>query len=268
MAQQSPLSLAEVLARQDVWRGDRLASARPGLATGYPELDALLPGGGWPRDALVEILSEGAGFGELSCLLPALARQSGRLWLVAPPHLPYGPGLASQGIAPERVVCLWLAGRDRDKEALWACEQIIAARLAGGACLAWLPRATPAALRRLQAHLEDGGGPLFVYRPLLAAGDASPAPLRIRLEPGGSNGEAGGLQVHILKRRGLPCHQTLSLPVAGWASLPRLHSTPSLSPVPRVVAGHSLSPSAPGSPGDQSPGRSGDPPFAIQFAEA
>ena len=40
-------SLSAVLARPDVWRGDRLAQASlPALATGFAELDAELPGGG------------------------------------------------------------------------------------------------------------------------------------------------------------------------------------------------------------------------------
>jgi hypothetical protein len=71
----SSLTLAQVLDRPDVWRGDTLARAPlPGVPTGFAELDRELPGGGWPRGGLTEILPLRRGIGELSLLLPALAR--------------------------------------------------------------------------------------------------------------------------------------------------------------------------------------------------
>ena len=70
------VSLAEVLTRPDVWRGDQLASAKvPTVASGFAPLDAELPGGGWARGALTEVLADGAGQGECSLLLPALATE-------------------------------------------------------------------------------------------------------------------------------------------------------------------------------------------------
>ena len=90
------LTLAQVLDRPDVWRGDTLARAPlPGVPTGFAELDRELPGGGWPRGGLTEILPLRRGIGELSLLLPALARLSSDelAWLVcvAPPHLLQAP---------------------------------------------------------------------------------------------------------------------------------------------------------------------------------
>jgi RecA/RadA recombinase len=70
--------LAEVLASGDIWRGDTLASlpeAKPS-PSGHAELDAELPGGGWPRGNLTEILVDRSGLGEMTLLLPALARLS------------------------------------------------------------------------------------------------------------------------------------------------------------------------------------------------
>lgn len=59
-----------------VWRGDRLAEPEaPGLPTGHSRLDAVLPGGGWPRGALTEFLLPHPGVGELGLLLP-LKKQS------------------------------------------------------------------------------------------------------------------------------------------------------------------------------------------------
>ena len=66
--------LAGALERGDIRRGDAFAVApAPTLASGFPRLDAELPGGGWPRGALTELLAEHEGIGELGLLLPALA---------------------------------------------------------------------------------------------------------------------------------------------------------------------------------------------------
>ena len=69
------VSLDQVLIRPDVWRGDRwsLGSAEiPAVETGFAALDAELPGAGWGRGTLTEVLGEGAGFGECALVLPAL----------------------------------------------------------------------------------------------------------------------------------------------------------------------------------------------------
>ena len=52
-------SLDLVLQHPGIWRGDRLAqTGEDTLPTGFAELDEQLPGGGWPRGALTEILLE------------------------------------------------------------------------------------------------------------------------------------------------------------------------------------------------------------------
>src|SRR5438034_15002 len=67
--------LDELLAHPSLWRG-RSRAAIATISTGYPALDAGLPGGGWPRHGLVEILTPRVGVGELYLLLPALAALS------------------------------------------------------------------------------------------------------------------------------------------------------------------------------------------------
>jgi cell division inhibitor SulA/protein ImuA len=77
-------TLAEVLARPDVWRGDCFPEAAAlTLSSGYAALDAELPGGGWPRGALTELLVDGPGLGEVSLLLRvrALCGNGGGGWL-------------------------------------------------------------------------------------------------------------------------------------------------------------------------------------------
>jgi hypothetical protein len=175
------VTLEELLQRPKLWRGaDCALPARPGLPTSFAGLDAALPGGGWPQGALTEILCGGAGIGELSLVLPALARltQQGRqvLW-VTPPFLPYAPAL-------------------RPAEALWAAEQALRSGICGAVFL-WPNQPSFRELRRLQLAAETGGHWAVVYRPAEASGSASPAPLRLSVEAAKNR-----LLVRILKRRG------------------------------------------------------------------
>ena len=203
-----PVALAEVLARGDVWRGDALASLHEAaIPSGHPELDAELPGGGWPRGNLTEILVDRSGLGEMSLLLPSLARLSaagGWLALVAPPWLPHAPAWNAAGLALERLVVV-----RGGKQAAWCCEQLLAC---GGfaAVLAW-PEANIEArtLRRLQVAAE--GRPTFacLWRPIRQAATPSPAPLRLAVAAG-----ENGLSVQILKRRGRPAARPIDLSLA------------------------------------------------------
>ncbi|HEX6733215.1 MAG TPA: translesion DNA synthesis-associated protein ImuA [Azonexus sp.] len=200
-------ALAEVLARGDIWRGDALAE-RPAatIPSGHAELDAELPGGGWPQGTLTELLAARDGIGEMSLLLPALARLSGEggwLALVAPPWLPYGPACAAAGLHPERLVVIRTA-----RQIAWCCEQLIASGGFAGV-LGWPERDIDArTLRRLQVAAE--GRPVFavLWRSVAVASTPSPAPLRIALETA-----ADGLSLRILKRRGRPASRPLTLAV-------------------------------------------------------
>ncbi len=209
-------ALAEILARPDVWRGDRLAEAPlPAVATGFPALDAALPGGGWPRGALSELLVDGCGVGELSLLMPALCRvreEGGWTLLVAPPHPLHAPAWAAAGIDLFRLA---IASPAAAHEGLWALEQALASG-APHAVAGWLPYADARAVRRLQVAAATGRALAFLFRPVRAAGEASAAPLRLRLEAG-----EGGLLVHVLKRRGPPLAAALRLAVPRPAPLRR-----------------------------------------------
>src|SRR5690349_20954177 len=104
----APSALDAVLKHPGIWRrsGASLHQARA-VPTGLAELDAQLPGGGWPCGALSEILFEYDGLGELALLMPALAKltQAGqRVVFVAPPYIPYAPALAAQGLDLRYVV--------------------------------------------------------------------------------------------------------------------------------------------------------------------
>jgi len=190
-----------------IWRGAELArSACPGIASGFAALDAELPGGGWPRGALTEILPQHEGIGELRILGPALAQLAAQgkfiAW-IAPPHLPYAPALAAAGIALERIV---IVKTTRDGDSLWAAEQALGSAACGGV-LAWPHDIRFPQLRRLQLAAEDGRCLAVLFRPTQTAREPSPAVLRIALATA-----AGGLALSILKRRGAPLSRPIFLP--------------------------------------------------------
>src|SRR5574341_1592137 len=108
------MALDEILRRQPVWRGAVARSEIPVVSTGYRALDEALPGGGWPRGTLTELLAGAAGIGELGLVLPALSALSwaGKrvVWL-APPHLPYAPALAAAGLDLAQLAVVRAPGR-------------------------------------------------------------------------------------------------------------------------------------------------------------
>jgi hypothetical protein len=176
--------------------------------TGFADFDALLPGGGWPMGAITELMPETQGIGELSLLLPALARLSraGRYqaW-IAPPCLPYPPALARHGFVLDRLVLV----QAHDAQAvLWAAEQALRCP-AIGAVLAWPAALDDRRVRRLQLAAETGGSCGLLYRPPSAALQSSPAALRLRLRA-----LSPGLHVEIQKARGGRAHAVVVHPAA------------------------------------------------------
>jgi len=223
-------TLAQVLERSDIRRGDAFAVApAPTLATGFSRLEAELPGGGWPRGTLTELLVDGTGLGEISLLLPALRAvcgkggkggKGGKLgksdeggWslLVAPPYPPHAPAWAAAGVDLARLLVVAPApSRRAGADALWAMEQALASA-APRAVLGWSVSADARAVRRLQVAAGGSGALAFLLRPLRAAAESSAAPLRLRL----SAAPQGRLGVQLIKRRGPPLAQPL------WLALPR-----------------------------------------------
>lgn len=190
----------------NLWRADELAASdSQTVPTGSPELNAQLPGGGWPVGALVEILQPMSGQNDWRLLLPALTRTRGALVLVGAPHAPYAPGLAGQGLDPERLLCV---NATTPASRLWAAEQALRCKDVA-AVLAWLPQVRADALRRLQIAAAGHHKLLFVMRPEAAQHESSPAALRLATA---HMAESDTLQLRILKRRGPPLEQPLSLP--------------------------------------------------------
>lgn len=223
------MNLDTLLQRPDIWRGGQVATQTDAVSTGFAELDELLPGGGWPRGALTEILLTREGIGALRLVMPALARLSRESrWLswVSPPYIPYAPALTAAGVDLARVLLVHPRAR---QDGLWAVEQ----SLRSGTCsavLAWPMLQEPAAMRRLQLAAEAGRSLGFMFRSARVAKHPSPAALRVQLD-----GDArGNLSVQILKRRG------------GWAAGPLIIDASHAGPL-------ALSPSASFAPGGLHP---------------
>lgn len=187
-----------VLRDRRIWRfGRESPVVGESISTGFVDLDARLPVGGWPLGALTEIIAPRAGIGALSLLMPALARLSrADRWLawIDPPYIPYAPALTGCGIELARV--LMVRGVEQSSDRLWAIEQ----SLRSGTCsavLAWLRNVDTRALRRLQLAAETGRGWGVLFRPSAALRERTPAALRLCLET-----DRRGYAVHILKRRG------------------------------------------------------------------
>ena len=224
-----------------LWRAHQLgrpSSAQQGVvASGHAELDAELPGGGWPARVLTELLLPHAGVGELRLLAPALAalqRQQRSLMWFDPPAAPCAWALGALGIDLRQLVVVHsrcgstgqagragpigykpaLKGRARAllpaADVLWALEQALKSGHLGAA-LAWLPARLPAdALRRLQLAAQAHDGPVFLLRDSEQRSRPSAAPLRLLLGSAGPD----RLRVLLLKRRGPPLAQALHLALA------------------------------------------------------
>lgn len=172
--------------------------------TGFPALDVAL-GGGWPMGGLTELLVKGDTAMAMRLLAPALsglmAREQRWVMLIAPPWLPYAPGLAWQGLEVRRVL---VVEARQLAQALWACEEA----LDSGACamvVVWLGRAGRVMLQRLQRRAASRHNPAVVIRAASFRHEHSPALLRLALEP-----VAGGdLQVEVIRNR---------LPGVRWSS--------------------------------------------------
>jgi protein ImuA len=239
-------ALAPETLHPDLWRGHQFGRlAEHGVPSGFALLDAQLPGGGWPRRALTELLLPHPGVGEIRLLSPCLraTQRSGRpVMLFDPPAALSGWALVQLGLDVEQLLVVVTrsepaldgdardsgqaridargSGQARIDARLWALEQALKSGHVG-AVLAWLPpRLRTDSLRRLQLAAHGHEGVAFVLREVAAAQRPSAAPLRLALRPSG----ADVLALRVLKRRGPPLDAPLRLalpPVLSRSALKR-----------------------------------------------
>jgi protein ImuA len=178
-----------------LWRASQLARADTRcIATGFTSLSRQLPGGGWPTGCLIDVLTQQAGIQEIQLLVPALRQlQERQVFLLQPPHVPQSLGLAGMGLRTDKV--LWVKSKTT-ADSLWAAEHILRSGCTGG-LIFWTNQIRSESLRRLHLAAQSSESLFFLLRPLAAAQDASPAPLRISLRPA-----PGGINIQFVKRRG------------------------------------------------------------------
>jgi protein ImuA len=188
-----------------LWLGHQLGrQADAAVPSGFAALDQQLPGGGWPRRALTELLLPHPGIGEIRLLGACLVatQRAGRLvMLFDPPADLSAWALARLGLDVEQLLLITTRLRlIPGSDTLWAFEQALKSGHVG-AVLAWLPpRLRTERLRRLQLAAQAHDGPAFVFREVAAAQRPTAAPLRLGLRVAG----ADRLAVRVLKRRGPP----------------------------------------------------------------
>ncbi|MBL8310507.1 MAG: hypothetical protein JNL19_08815 [Burkholderiales bacterium] len=212
------------LLREHVRMGESLgtlsamnASVPPaGIASGFAVLDAFLPWRGWPPSAMTEIMTDMPGCGELSLLMPAMARltqQKRPILCIGAPHELFGPALLQAGIDPAFVTQIHPApsSSTHQRENLWATEQALRTGLPGMVVLWSPPRATlaPEILRRLhlacmssQSTIGQSGSPtpatmLIHFRGAGSMSQPSPAWLRF-----GYAADDRHIRLQVLKCRG------------------------------------------------------------------
>lgn len=203
-----------------LWSGQNWSrTTAPCLSSGFNELDAELPGGGWPVGHLVELLAP-RDSNALSLLLPALhGLEADRLRvLIAPPYQPVHQAWRSSasmpctGPRPDHALpsLLWVRS-EHVPDTLWASAQALRHGHCG-AVLTWLPAQVPlASLRQLQLLASQSDSLFFCMRPAGAPLPPSPALLRLELVNRQDAHGRAWLDVHIRKRRGPPCAQPVSL---------------------------------------------------------
>lgn len=190
----SAVLLPEAIHR-DLWKGNQLSRAASRVVPcGDDKLAAELPGGGWPRGALTDLLVQQTGCGELRLLRPAFERLGSKpVVLLQPPHNVQPTAFAWWGLDPSSLMTV---KAPKTADALWAAEQILRAGTCG-ALLLWQQHVRPEAVRRLHLAAQTSESLFFMVRPLATTRDASPAPLRLAIRAA-----KGGVDVQFLKRRG------------------------------------------------------------------
>jgi protein ImuA len=191
----SALAKDLVALHSGLWTGSQLARVYgKTVDTGYAALSGELPGGGWPLGALVELLVQQPGVGEMRLLRPALATMSKRpIALLQAPHIPNAVALSYLGLPMDKLMML---RAPKTADALWSAERVLNARSCG-ALLFWQQHIRSEALRRLHLAAQATETLLILIRPLATALDASPATLRLGVRPAD-----GGIDVDVIKRRG------------------------------------------------------------------
>ena len=200
------MRIKQILAqRKDIWRGqDNPLPAIHYLPSGFAAIDQQL--GGWASGCVIELLMPTDQQEQLSLLQPLMSRctqaQDWVVW-VAPPHLPYAPGLAHQGIDLNRLL---IVHPKSVSDQLWAMDQLLRQRFCA-VMLSWCRPIQTQHIRRLQLAAAQNQTTVFLIRDDAQATQASPAGFRFQVRRRGGQ----CLQLVTLKGRGISSHRPIML---------------------------------------------------------
>ena len=181
-----------------------------GIGTGHAALDAYLPWRGWPTGAMTEIMTDTVGCGELSLVLPAIARLSQEkrpILCIGVPHTLFAPALRQAGIDVSRVSQINPAPTVKQfADNLWSTEQALKTGLPGMVVL-WSPARSNTAVESLRRlHLACLGRDTLLIHFRGAGFMAQPSPAWLRLGYGVTDTH---VQLQVLKCRGQPLARPL-----------------------------------------------------------
>ena len=190
------MKTANQLHHLNAWEQPSVAGSSLVTTTGIAVLDDMLPGGGWPKSGLVEIILPDAYCDALSLLMPALIRlsQQGRWIAMVNPTYPARAGLLTEAtINHDRILQV---NPHPGRSALWTAESML---YSGDCCvvMAWPNCRTELMGKRLQKSAAHGKalGILFSYAGLET--QPSGVEMRLKLEV-----DREGSAVYLLNSRG------------------------------------------------------------------
>ncbi|MGB5178686.1 MAG: hypothetical protein WBP44_08175 [Gammaproteobacteria bacterium] len=180
----------------NAWEQPSVAGSSLVTPSGIPLLDEMLPGAGWPKSGLVEIILPDAYCDALPLLMPALSRlsQQGRWIAMVNPTYPARAGMFTEAaINHDRVLQV---NPHPGRSALWTAESL----LYSGDCsvvMAWPNCRTELMGKRLQRSAAHGKalGILFSYEGLET--QPSGVETRLKLEV-----DCEGSAIYLLNSRG------------------------------------------------------------------
>jgi len=201
------MNTARALHHLDARDRDPACPRQSVLTTGIPALDTLLPTGGWPRAALVEIIVPDKYCDALAPLLPVLAhlsREERWLGMLAPPYRSLAGFIGNSAIDTSRLLQI---NQHPGRSGLWTLEQM----LRSGTCsavLAWPTCDTELIAKRLQKAAAIGNTLGFLFSLERHTRHNSRPGLRLRLEVT----DAGRHMVFLLNGRGDRAGEPVCLP--------------------------------------------------------
>jgi protein ImuA len=172
------------------------------ISSSFPELDALLPGGGLALGSIIELIQSIEGCGALTLALkmaqPAIATKGGAWAVLDTDRSFYPPGIFEKNSKALDIKKLLLI-RTEPRHAAWAFNQLLRCPDIG-ACFMTTPLMDNMNFRRFQLAAERGGGLGFIIRPIEAERKPCWASLRLRIEQ--HHSQSRKVSVKLLHVRG------------------------------------------------------------------